>query len=71
MNSGTPRTGLPDSSRWPSWPFRLQSSGASRRRFVTLPLSSTGFRFSRSRLHLWHAGSPAFARPNRVRIPTD
>jgi len=32
---------------------------APRRRFITLPLSSTGLRFSRSRLHHVLAGSPS------------
>jgi len=34
---------LPDSRARPSWPFRLQTLGHPSCRFITLPLSATGF----------------------------
>ena len=62
-------TGLPASRARPLRPFRPQPPDRPRRRFLTLPLSATGFRYHlyRSGLHHSLAGSPV-GRPYRVRF---
>ena len=57
MNSGSSHTGLLDSRTKPSDLSVSKHPAPSQRRFITLPLSSSGFPFG-SRLHHWAAGSP-------------